>query len=283
MKGGTTALFDCLALHPGVNACSIKEPTFFVSSWNYNRGINWYTSLWGGGDRDASLLMEASTDYTKWPYVDGVPALIHNQYRDNVRFLYVLRHPMRRIESHHLHAHYTGRESGCVPNSEPGRRNYDLDHGISPLAIAISHYAMQIDQYTRYFPASSIKIIIFEELVSASDRVLEEVCRFLDIDLNQPIKLPHAGNSESKRVYRKGLSAPILRKNKTLRELWQTLMPPTTRDFIYGITTMTVKKTGRFHLLRAEESALKEKLAADLIRLRDTYGVDVRKHWQLGI
>ena len=64
-------------------------------------GIEWYSSLFTRvGNKQ--LCGEASTNYTRWPQVDGVPELIQ-QIIPNVKLIYIMRDPVERAFSHFVH------------------------------------------------------------------------------------------------------------------------------------------------------------------------------------
>ena len=45
MKCGTTSLYRYLQQHPEICMSRTKEPNFFVREKNYDKGIEWYQSL----------------------------------------------------------------------------------------------------------------------------------------------------------------------------------------------------------------------------------------------
>src|SRR5215210_7255111 len=97
MKAGTTTLYNHLRGHPDIFMTSYKEPEFFVAEKTWGRGTAWYQRLFADAP-DAARLGEASTSYSKCTEFTGVPERIHSLIPD-VQLLYVLRHPIARIES----------------------------------------------------------------------------------------------------------------------------------------------------------------------------------------
>ena len=116
MKAGTTSLYHYLHAHPQVFMPSIKELDFFVAGGNWGRGLHWYQKQFAGAGPGAVAVGEASTMYTKYPSVDGVPERIA-AHLPEVRLVYVVRDPIDRIRSHYRHRVAVG-TGDRVPSSK---------------------------------------------------------------------------------------------------------------------------------------------------------------------
>jgi len=62
-KCGTTSFCDWAASHSDINFCSEKEPRFFSHDYCFNKGTEWYHSLYEQSGR-ATVNAEGSTFYT---------------------------------------------------------------------------------------------------------------------------------------------------------------------------------------------------------------------------
>ncbi len=62
MKCGTTSLYKYLDMHPEIRMSELKEPDFFVDTWEelwdlgmpqgrWHKGIDWYRSLFTGTEK----------------------------------------------------------------------------------------------------------------------------------------------------------------------------------------------------------------------------------------
>ncbi len=171
MKCGTTSLFTYLSRHPEVAPSREKEPDFFSHDAKWSQGFDWYHALWDFDSDVHRVALEASTCYTKIPEFPDAAQRIAG-VRADLRFIYILRDPIERIESHYRHHVLHGTEQGKRP----------IDKAITPDMIAISKYAMQIAEYYRRFPANRVLLLAFEDLRSDPRALLERVCRFLEID-----------------------------------------------------------------------------------------------------
>ncbi len=170
MKAGTTSLFHYLGAHPQVYMAPIKELDFFVEGSNWRRGTDWYARRFRGGS-SAVAIGEASTAYTKYPHVAGVPERIAGLLPD-VLLVYLIRDPIDRIRSHHAHRVAIGREQ--LP----------LDRAIAadPVYLDCSRYAMQIERYLGSFPRERLLLIDSRALRDDRDRTMCAVYAFIGVD-----------------------------------------------------------------------------------------------------
>lgn len=169
MKSGTTSLWKYLDAHPDTFLSYPKEPAFFVEELNWQRGWQWYESLFEGAG-PAIAIGEASTHYTKLGEHKGVAERIY-QHLPDAKLIYLMRDPVDRAISHYWH---------CVR----------FNHETRPLEVAIEkdtrykdfgRYAMQLAPYQELYNADNILPITFEKLVTSPNTVLSKIYRFLDL------------------------------------------------------------------------------------------------------
>jgi hypothetical protein len=126
MKSGTTTLFDLLARHPAIAPARNKEPGFFAFEEVFALGFGWYDALFAFDPARHRYGLEGSTDYTKHPFCTGVAERLIASAPRRFRLIYLMRHPLRRIESHARHAQLTRREVGrrgpITPSTWASRR-----------------------------------------------------------------------------------------------------------------------------------------------------------------
>lgn len=176
MKCGTTSLFRHLENHPQIAACKIKEPNFFTSKENLEKGFDWYQSLWDYDVNTHKFAIEASVNYTKIPRLPNAAEKIRQIADDkaiNFKFIYIIRNPIERIESHCTHD---------LEAQWSKRFKHEIRYGIPYPAVEISQYARQIDEYYKRFPKDSIMLLDFEDLKANPQSLLKMVCQFLEID-----------------------------------------------------------------------------------------------------
>ena len=279
MKSGTTTLFDYLAQHPQIAPCAEKEPCFFAYEERWSRGFEWFEGLFDFDPDGHAWAMEASTDYSKYPFCSDVPARLEASAPRTFKLIYVLRHPLRRIESHARHTSIFKRE---LETPSP-REDHSLDAGVSPVSLAASSYASQLDQFEDFVDRGDLHLLTMEELVADPAGELRKVCDFLGIDASFGFPLGmHANQAVGKRAFDHPLWRR-LRDMPVLKGVSRALVPVALRQRLRYMLSIKVEARGRFDLRPAEEADLLKTLATDLRRLRDRYGVDIERIWDIVI
>lgn len=171
MKCGTTSLHYYLNQHPQVFMSREKELNFFLSGGNWHQGIDWYKSHFIG---TAKIYGEASPNYTSYPDSSEVPKRMFSIVPE-VKLIYIVRDPIKRLISHYVHQYADGSESRSI---------HEVLNDFNNQYVGRSKYYLQIEQYLEYFPATNILIITSEELSLNSENTLKKVFGFLDIDIN---------------------------------------------------------------------------------------------------
>ena len=270
MKSGTTSLFDLLCQHPEVAGCRTKEPDFFASHADPSASWDGYTSLWNWMPGEHRIALEASVSYAKAPWVPDVPGRIHSVTDVGFRFIYMMRHPLRRIESQVRHGVYDG-------------WGQSLDEGIAEDLLDFSRYAMQLDQYMEFFPRESILALTLDEFQATPSDVLRRCCEFLEI----------SEGFEFQRVFERRNTGdfysvhPVvadLARSRWLGSAARTVLPRRAHHWIREFFARRLggqKTLGRWRLNEEEEDLILQKLSSDLRRLVRHYGVDAQGLWSV--
>lgn len=145
----------------------LKEPQFFNDDSVYARGLAWYQSLFAEAGKD-QLCGEASTDYTRWPHTPDVPRRIAHAIPD-VKFLYIMRHPVDRSYSHY--AHYM--REGVTMTFEEALKKSDI--------LDASMYMQQIERFLCFFPRESFLFLLFDDLIRDPAVTFRQIQRFLGV------------------------------------------------------------------------------------------------------
>ena len=170
MKSGTSSLHQYLNLHPQIHMSGYKELDFFIEEKNWQRGLDWYRSHF---TTDTEIVGESSPNYTKYHIYPEVPARMHSFIPD-AKLIYVLRHPIERIISHHFHLY--------VDRREHRKLNLALSNLEDNHYVKCSCYAMQIEQYLSYYPPAQILIVSSENLANKRIETLQNIFQFLEVD-----------------------------------------------------------------------------------------------------
>lgn len=255
MKAGTSSLYKYLASHPSIYAAPRKEPRFFSNPKPTAADMTAYASLFAGRTCEA-WAFEASTAYTKYPMVSGVPERIQASFPD-ARLIYLMRDPVERICSAYLH------------NVAEGRERRSLEEAVfdrSRAYLSVSRYHLQLSQYLRVFPRERILALVFEELVADIDATLEQIATFLNLE-------PGFTQMRNARRYnetaRKRAPLPILRALKPMLNV--PTVPARVR--VWAADRMTRPLPARDEVLDVGLRArIGRELEEDLSQLRDLLG-----------
>jgi len=167
-KSATTSLCNGLSLHPDICFSNPKEPQFF-SNPDWRLKIENYHSHF---KNDAKLYGEGSTNYTKLPlYNKNIPIDIYD-YNSDMKFIYIIRHPIDRIVSHYIHAFNRGYETTDI--------NTAINN--NPHFLNLSKYYFQLHSYIEVFGRENVKLLFFDDFVNNPQKVLNDVYSFLNID-----------------------------------------------------------------------------------------------------
>lgn len=168
MKCATSTLHEQLAAQDGVFMSTPKEPCFFSDDGIWSKGEKWYASLFDGA-APGELRGESSTHYTKLPVHTETVARMQQLLSDQVRFIYIIRHPIDRLISQYIHEWTQRLVDDCI--------NEAVDE-FSPL-IDYSRYAMQVAPYLDAFGANRVMPVFFERLVANPQEQLDRIATFV--------------------------------------------------------------------------------------------------------
>ncbi len=273
MKSGTTSLFDILSQHPAICPAKDKEPNFFVQDRD-RKALGDYLNLWGWNTKAGhKYALESSVAYTKVPFVNGVPERMAQAALGEYRFIYLIRDPFSRIESQVRHSLFAG-------------WGKSLDAGMQQDVIEFSRYAIQMDEYLRFFPKQSLFPVVLEDFKHNPHRVLEEICAFLEIDRHY-----HFDNVAEPRNSGEFFEThPLIRKlsqNRLVSFVVGKLLPFRFKKWLRkkiaaaGRKTPNKQELGRWRLTENEKYDVFEQLSPDLKRLESEYGIDIHKYWYI--
>ena len=260
MKCGTTSLFYYLAEHPEIAPAKDKEPHFFAYQKKYESGIDNYYKLWDWQPEN-KIALEASTTYTMHPKYGDVAARIAAVPDANFKFIYILRHPFKRIESHIRHLISEGFQNKVEVIEEH---------------LAFTEYARQLDFYRDKFGRDRIHVLLLENLQANPEEELRSICQFLEIDADY----------EFQRLNVVRNSKDTLNLHPTLRQIYKipfiksvgSLIPPQVREKLYK--PLSRKETLEVKLSDKDKALVLQRLEPDLRRLQAEYSVDISP-WNL--
>lgn len=168
-KSATTTLTTILPRHPQIFISKPKEPKFFGR--RYDKGWDWYAKLFRKGKRQP-LRGEGSTMYASaLSSFQQAPALMH-RYLPELKLVYVVRHPLDRIESQWRHRR--GRKRSTPPFESMLRSRH-----LRKQIVGCSKYHERLESFRAFYPDRQIHCLTFEDLVSQPQATLTELLTFL--------------------------------------------------------------------------------------------------------
>lgn len=258
MKGGTTSLYEYLGRHPQIFMSEVKELHYFTPHINWGKGLAWYREQFQGSD-GALAVGEASTSYSKYPDVTGVPERIRDLLPD-VRLIYLVRHPIERIRSQYLHQVLMGEE----------RRPFDIAVTSEPRYVNYSRYAMQLDRYLGCFERDRILVIPSESFRDDRQATLASVFRFLGVDdhWRDP-----AFEREFHRTSEKQTARPQIRRlyEAPWYQAISTRVPERLKDLVRPVTRWSIEED-RAVVTPELFARLQEGVRDDVVRLKAFLG-----------
>ncbi|MEL7034516.1 MAG: sulfotransferase domain-containing protein [Cyanobacteria bacterium J06592_8] len=236
-KSGTTTLYEYLSRHPQIYMSKVKEPDFFALDQNYERGLDWYQSLFSPAQPD-QVCGEASTTYSR---LHQHPKTVERLAKclPNVKLIYIIRNPVDRAYSF-----YQYRFKGSQRNPEFLAKRNELmtaktfEEAIQQQSefIDSSFYLYQIEKYLEYYPRESFLFLLMEDLTQQPLQALNQICQFIgvrpDIDLTQSGEIvANQGKNQPEWYVRNQLTGPL--KSVPGFQFLSRLIPKELKDQIY--------------------------------------------------
>lgn len=262
MKGGTTSLWEYLRQHPQIHMSPTKEIHFFDRDDRWVRGRSWYEPHFSAATDAHDVVGEATPAYTRFPLHRHVPERAASLVPD-AKLVYVLREPIARIRSHYLHHRGLGLETLPFAQAVVEHSTY----------VDTSRYAMQIDQWLRYFPREQLLVITSEQLRAQHAETMRQVYGFLDVDPGWESTDDELHRTEEKYVPRP--AANRLRSSR-LGERVVESVPPVLAPALQRVWALTRHRpdNGGADLGDDLRAVLTDLLRDDVHRLREHLGSD---------
>ncbi len=163
-KCASSWLHSLMATHPQVGASRPKEVDFF--SYNFDRGYRWYESHFPAGKE---LRFENAPSYFHDPRTPGRL----RAYAPDAKILAILRDPVERAFSNHLHEVIKGH----IPEVSFARGLAN-----NPAYVEQSRYNTHLSRWYDTFPRAQIKVLIAEEIGTDPQGLAREIFAFLGIN-----------------------------------------------------------------------------------------------------
>jgi hypothetical protein len=194
-KCASSFLHSVAGSHPEIGISDPKEVDFF--SYYFDRGYRWYESHFKL-QQGAKIYFESSPSYFHDPRAAGRAAA----YRADLKVVALLRDPVKRAFSNHLHEIIKGHIPPC--SFEEGLAN-------NPAYLEQGLYAMHLSRWLDAFPRDQVRVMFAEEIAQDAGTAAREVFDFCGVasDFDSPILHERRNESDRPRlpVLRLGLRA----------------------------------------------------------------------------
>lgn len=174
MKCGSTSLLHYLRSHSDILLpIGIKNLAFYDERENWSEGLAWYESFFQNPNSKSQVVGEISTEYTKYPDTKNVAVNMASIVPD-AKLIYLIRHPIERLQSHYIHMVGEGKENRCI--------NKALEIFENNRYINYSRYHLQLEQFLPFYDAANILIVTSESLRKNRNATLTRVFDFVGVD-----------------------------------------------------------------------------------------------------
>jgi hypothetical protein len=196
MKAGTTTLFRDLMQNPRVFFPLDKEPECLCHDRVLTpEGLREYAAMFAKA-APHQRCAEASTAYTKRPVFEGAAERAMRVLGPELRVLYIVRDPIKRIVSQHRHEIAVGRLETRRDVNEAVR---EIDR-----YLAYSRYAHQLMPWVETFGVHQVRVILLERYVKARAETVRAASEFLGVE-------PVLEGIDQGRVFNKGDEQRVMR------------------------------------------------------------------------
>jgi hypothetical protein len=187
MKCGTSSLAKWLGDHPDAWVVPEKELHFFNQGWE--RGLPWYESRFTASNGQARVGEASPTYLVDLDCHDRMASVL-----PDARLIAMVRDPVDRAYSHYWHWRERMGETRTfeqvVDDELAGRPgadrlvwNPERPEEYSYLGPGV--YLKQLQHLASRFERGQLKVIVFDDLSEKPDEVFRDVCRFLELGVEQ--------------------------------------------------------------------------------------------------
>lgn len=274
-KAGTTSFHDILVQHPNVGLPSHKETQFFIDDAQYKKGLSYYFNYHFKGTQKNAILGEVNPQFC---YVEKTAQRLKQHFKD-LKVVMIIRNPVDRAFSHYQMTQRRGLENLSFEIAlEKEKERLSDEHGQLHHSYADRGlYSNQIERYQKLFGVKNVKVIIFDDFIKSTPKVMQDVCDFIEVpqfDFNFDIQSNQASESKSKWLrnflYRPSLLKKFLGKllmsqkvrDNVAQKLDKANLKPGKKERLNGSTKKKIYQQYFINEIEALEKMLQKDLSA---------------------
>lgn len=205
-KCGTTSICKLLGSHPEVFMSDPKEPHFFGRD-DPSKTIEWYKTFFSRSEGKIAV-GEGSTSYTHPDIIESAASEIF-QLIPNCRLIYVVRSPIKRLESDWKMRNVEGWADGPINQAALTQ----------PTLITHGMYWQNLNVYRSFFPDEQILIVFLEDFISDAENELKRCCLHIGVNPSIPFDNPDKPRNKSDNFRKDGLIAHLLKQVNFLNSI----------------------------------------------------------------
>ena len=237
-KCGTTTLHDLLGKHPQISMSKIKEPGYWKNK-KFNNFSETEISNYKNLFINKSVLKgESSTAYM---FHDSFIKNIKKHYDTYPKFIFILRNPIERYQSHFNWMKGLGLEKNNIDNSISNGCvfNFKEYEDYPKFYFEFGFYHMWIMRFVLNFGKQNIKLITLEDLINNKISVLNSCYEFLGV--NKINFVNDIRSNKSKKIIFPTIFH-FLRKSISQRMKYTKLLKYVTSSRIRFVTKQIIKQ-----------------------------------------
>ena len=211
-KCGTTSICDLLGSHPQVFMSNPKEPHFFGRD-DPKKTLEWYKTLFKGAEGKIAI-GEGSTSCTHPDIINQAASEISKHISD-CRLIYMVRNPIKRLESDWKMRKHEGWAEGTVNNAVK----------CQPTLITHGMYWKNLSVYRKLFPDEQILIVFLEDLSQNPEHELRRCFEHIHVDASITIANADKPRNPSAKFRQDGFIAKHIRQISFF-ERFKKAIPP---------------------------------------------------------
>lgn len=211
-RSGSTYLHYMIKNHPDVFMPATKEVHYFNKDTKYRQNLLGYRSHFYGynGEKTigevtpfylyANMLYDTHENIQCNTTEDSIKR-IHTHF-PQAKIVISLRNPYKRIISMFQKNFYQGKITRDLSSSI----KEEIYYNTSPNLVYRNKYDIHIKNILKYFPQSSLKILLFEEWINDREIACREMCDFLKLDYKSDYALNVPKGKNKARKYEQNKS-----------------------------------------------------------------------------
>jgi hypothetical protein len=228
-KCGTTALYEYLRPHPNIFMSPVKEPHFFAKDlgiYPFVKTLDEYRALFQDATEQHLRVGEASVYYLR----SAVAIRNIHAFNPDARIIAMFRNPVDMVYSLHSQLLYWSEEvesdfETAWRLQEQRRRGLELPRGSRGGFLLqyeeVGRFGSQVERLLSIFPATQVKLILYDDFSESPQKVYDEVMEFLQIPHDHRTEFPRI--NENKRARAAWMRNFIRKPPPMLRNVYRSL------------------------------------------------------------